>query len=147
MTVFCQSEECKWNKCGECNRGVISLDCDNECEDFESYLDDAEWQKPYWKRMMLNGKADETCRVLFHGKEIEIKGIKFFVDVNSDYASATEETTGVNCGNRCELEKRIDKIIENIAKCDMPPLETLPIGEYDKRTRRVTPKRVEQEGE
>ena len=44
MTVYCQSDECRFNKDGECNRGVISLDCDNECEDFESYTDDPEWQ-------------------------------------------------------------------------------------------------------
>lgn len=138
MTVYCQSEECKWNKNGECDRGVISLDCDNECEDFESYLGDAEWQKPYWKRL-VDRETNRVYRVLFHGKEIEIKGVKFFVDVNSDYASATEESTGLNCGSRCDLEPRIDKIIENISNCAFPPLETLPIGEYDKETRKVKP--------
>ena len=138
MTVFCQLEECKWNKNGECDRGVISLDCDGECEDFESYLDDAEWQKPYWKRM-IDRETKQVYRVLFYGKEIEIKGIKFFVDVNSDYATATEEITGLNAGKRCELERRMEKIIEYIPKCN-PPLETLPIGEYDKKTGKVKPK-------
>ena len=137
MTVYCQSEECKWNKCGECDRGVISLDCDNECEDFESYLDYAEWQKPYWKRIE-DIKTKRVYRVLFRGKEIEIKGLKFFVEVKSDYASATEENSGLNCGERCELEGRIEKIIENLAKLDLPPLESLPIGEYDKKTGKVT---------
>lgn len=146
MTVFCQSEECRWNKSGECDRGVISLDCYNECEDFESYLDDAEWQKPYWKRL-IDRETKQVYRVLFHGKEIEIKGMKFFVDVNSDYAMTTEETTGMGCGKRCDLESSIEKIIEHIAKFDMPPLETLPIGEYDVKTRKVTPKQAEQKGE
>ena len=139
MTVYCQSEECKWNKCGECDRGVISLDCDNECEDFESYLDDAEWQKPYWKRIE-DRKTKRVYRVLFRGKEIEIKGLKFFVDVNSYYASATEENSGLNCGERKRLEERIEKIIEKLAKLDLPPLESLPIGEYDKKTGKVTSK-------
>lgn len=141
MTVYCQSEECRWNKNGECDRGVISLDYDNECADFESYLDDAEWQKPYWKRMS-NREETQIHRVLFHGKEIEVKGIKFFVDSNSDYAMATEETTGMGCGYRCELESRIEKIIEYISKFDGPPLETLPIGELDEK-RRVIPKNTE----
>lgn len=139
MTVFCQVDECRYNQNGVCDRGVISLDYDGECEDFESYLDDAEWQKPYWKRM-IDREPKQVYRVLFHGKEIEIKGVKFFVDVNSDYASATEKTTGLNCGSRCGLESRIEKIIEDIPKMNIPPLETLPIGEYDQKTGRVKPK-------
>jgi hypothetical protein len=139
MTVYCQSEECRFNKNGECDRGVISLDYDNECEDFESYLDDAEWQKPYWKRL-IDIETKKVYRVLFHGKEIEINGMKFFVDVNSDYAITTEATTGFGCGQRCDLESRLEKIRENMAKIDFPPLETLPIGEYDEKTRKVKPK-------
>ena len=144
MTVYCQSEECRWNKNGECDRSCISLDYDNECEDFESYLDDAEWQKPYWKRL-VDRETKHVYRVLFHGKEIEIKGLKFFVDVKSDYAYATEESTGLNCGYGCELEGRIEKIIDAIAKLDLPPLESLPVGEYDEKTRKVTPKQDTEE--
>ena len=142
MTVYCDNDECKWNQNYECNRGVISLDCDGECEDFESYLDDAEWQKPYWKRL-VDRETNQVYRVLFHGKEIEIKGVKFFVDVSNEYASATEETTGLNCGSRGELERRIDKIIENLTKFNLPPLDTLPVGEYDKKTRKVRQKEGE----
>lgn len=139
MIVFCQSEDCKFNKNGECDRGVISLDFENECEDFESYLGDAEWQKPYWKRM-IDQETKQVYRVLFHGKEIELNGLKFFVDTNSDYASVTEETTGLNAGHRDQLESRIEKIIEFISKSDLPPLETLPIGEYVPETRKIRPK-------
>ena len=146
MTVFCQAEECKWNQDGECNRGVISLDLDNECEDFESYLDDAEWQKPYWKRM-IDRTADQVYRVLFHGKEIEINGRKFFVDTKSAHALVTEETTGMGCGHRDELEGRFEKIIEAIEKSDLPPLESLPIGEYDRKTGKVKPWKADPEEE
>ena len=139
MTVFCQAEEGKWYKDGECDRGTISLDCDNECECFESYLDDAEWQKPYWKRL-INRDTKQIYRVLFHGKEIEVKGRKFYVDVNSDYAIATDGITGLGCGHICEVENRLDQIIELCSKNYIPPLETLPIGEYDEKTRKVTPK-------
>ncbi len=144
MTVYCQSEECRWNKNGECDRGVISLDYDNECGDFESYLDDAEWQKPYWKRLE-DRETKQVYRVLFHGKEIEIKGIRFFVDVKSDYAYATEESTGLNVGYISEVEGRIEKITEAIAKLDLPPLESLLVGEYDEKTRKVTPKQDTEE--
>ena len=139
MTVYCQSDECRFNKDGECNRGVISLDCDNECEDFESYTDDPEWQKPFWKRL-IDRKTKTIYRVLFRGKEIEVKGRKFFVDTNSDYAMTTDEITGMGCGQKQDLESRIEKILENISKCNIPPLETLPIGIYDEKTREVKPK-------
>ena len=137
-TVFCQSEACKWYKNGECGREEISLDYDNECENFESYLDDEEWQKPYWKRC-FDTETKQAYRVLSHGKEIEIKGLKFFVVVDGDYAVATEKTTGVSCGHRCQLESSIEKIIEKIQKYDIPSLETLPIGEYDEKTGRIMP--------
>lgn len=143
MTVYCENDECRWNQNYECNRGVIYLDYDGECKDFESYLDDAEWKKPYWKRL-VDRETNQVYRVLFHGKEIEINGVKFFVDVNNEYASATEETTGLNCGSCGELERRMDKIIENLSKFNLPPLESLPIGEYDKKTRKVKPKEVTQ---
>ena len=146
MTVYCELDTCKYTHNCECNRGVISLDFEGECQDFENLYDDAEWQKPYWKRL-IDRETNQIYRVLFHGKEIEVKGRKFFVDVNSDYASATEETTGLSCGERHYLEGRIDKIIEYIAKCELPPLESLPIGDYDEKTRRVKPKKAEQEGE
>lgn len=146
MTVYCELDTCKYNRNCECNRGVISLDCDGECQDFENLYDDSEWQKPYWKRL-IDRDTKQVYRVLFRGNKIELKGLSFFVDVNSDYASATEETTGLNCGNRCDLEGRIDKIIEAVAKCDLPPLESLPIGQYDEKTRRVKPKQAEKEGE
>lgn len=141
-TVYCSSEDCKWYRNGECDRGSITLDYDNECDDFESYLDTDEWQKPYWKRM-IDREIEQIYRVSFHGKEIEIKGVKFFVDDNSDFATATEETTGLNAGRRCDLERNIDRIIEAISKGQIPPLETLPIGEYDPVTGKITPKEGE----
>ena len=68
MTVYCGNDECKWNQGYECNRGVISLDYDGECEDFESYLDDAEWHKPYWKRL-VDRETNQVYRVLALAKD------------------------------------------------------------------------------
>ena len=138
MTVFCQSEYCKWNNSGECNREVISLDEDNECECFESYLDDEEWKSPYWKRMM-DRETKQTFRVLYHGAKIKMDGMNFFVDSNSDYAIATEETTGLGCGCICDLDSRIGKIIEMMPKLTLQPLEELPVGVYDEKEMRVKP--------
>lgn len=143
MTVFCENDSCRWNENFNCCRSVISLDCDGQCEDYEDYRNDKEWQTPYWKRLMCRD-SKQAVRCLFHGKEIEIGGIKFFVDVRGDYAYATEKTTGFTACRVGELENRIEKIRLSIEKCDFPPLDTLPIGEYDKKTGKVS---LKKEGE
>lgn len=144
--VYCQSEDCTWNNCGACCRAEIYHDDNNECDCYESIYDNAEWQKPYWKRM-IDGETKQIFRVLFKGKEIEICGRKFFVDNNSDYAIATDKITGYGCGQRYALEDRIERIIEQASNQDIPPLESLPIGEFDEKTRRITPKITEKGGE
>lgn len=139
MTVYCQSDDCRYYKDGECDRRIISLDCDNECEDYESYHDDAEWQKPFWKRMR-DPKTKQIFRVLYYGKEVEVNGRKFFVESTSSYAFATDAITGLGACQQEDLPKRIEKILEAVAKLDIPPLESLPIGEYDGKTQRIKPK-------
>ena len=146
MTVFCYSDECRFNKNGVCGKEAINITYGNECDDFESYRGDAEWKKPYWKRK-IDKETKQIFRELCYGKEIELDGMKFFVDSKSEYASVTEETTGHNCGERGKLLSRIEKIIEFVSKFDQPPLETLPIGEYDPETRKIIIKQAEQEGE
>lgn len=137
VTVWCESEDCKWNKNGECDRGVISLDCDNECSDFESYLDTEEWQKPFYKRCQ-DRKTKKIFRVLCHGKEIELNGRKFFIESKSDYATVTDAVTGYGCCNRCDLEKRFYDIVKKIAESNISPLEALPLGEIRERGRIVS---------
>jgi hypothetical protein len=88
--------------------------------------------------------SKQAVRCLFHGKEIEIGGIKFFVDVRGNYAYATEKTTGFTACRVGELENRIEKIRSIIEKCDFSPLDTLPIGEYDEKTGKVS---LKKEGE
>jgi hypothetical protein len=143
MTVYCQSEECKYFRYGECGKDSIFLNYDNECDDYESYLNEEEWQKPYWKRMR-DRVTKQEYRALYYGKEIEIQGLKFFIDVNSDYAYATEATTGLSVGARCDIENRIDKIKEFLSKTDLLSLESLPIGEYDEITKKVVWKETEE---
>ena len=91
-------------------------------------------------KRLIDPKTKKIYRVLYRGKDIEVKGRKFYVDTDSSYALATDEITGLGCGQRKDLESRIDKILENISKCNIPPLDTLPVGIYDLKTREVKPK-------
>lgn len=134
MTVWCKREECRFCLNGICKSDVIGIDEDGECEDFESYLEQAAWQKPFWKRM-IDKENNIICRVLYHGLEFEIKGRKFFVDHKGEYANATDAITGLAAGNKMYLEERIDKINE-VAADVKPPLEELPIAIYDEKTRK-----------
>lgn len=136
MIVWCDSYECKYCEEGQCKAEVICLDEDHDCRDYESYLEEKEWQAPYWKRM-LDKKNNRVCRVKYYGNEFEVKGRKFYVDYKSEYATVTDGETGLSCGSRCEIEKRIDRIIE-LAPTVEPPLEELPIATYDDRTRTFT---------
>lgn len=125
VDVFCDDTSCRWYQEGCCGRGVINI-CDGECEDFEDYHDDIEWQTPYWKRM---GSVGKQYKVKFFGKKIERDGIAFFVDTNSEYATCTEEASGLNAGKLCDLDgERIEKVRDFMSKRhdDLPPIESLP---------------------
>jgi hypothetical protein len=134
MIVWCDSYECKYCEEGQCKAEVIYIDEDHECRDFESYLEEKEWSIPFWKRM-LDRDNDQICRVQYFGKEVEVKGRKFYVESKSEYATVTDGETGLSCGSRFELEKRIDRIIELTPTIE-PKLEELPIATYDGETRK-----------
>ena len=127
--VFCDNAYCKWNQGGCCVLDVISI-CDGECEDFEDYHDDIEWQTPYWKRM---GTVGKQYKVKYFGKRIEIGEIAVFVDTKQEDAMCTEETSGLGAGCLCDLnEERVEKIKSRLATNpqDLPPLESLPTAVY-----------------
>ena len=136
MRVFCNRYDCKYQNKGECNAEIIRLDEDGECEAYENYLDQKEWQTPYWKRMN-DEKNNRVCRVKWFGQEFEVKGRKFYADEKGDYVIVTDGATGLSCGQKCYIEERIDKIIE-LAATIKPPLEELPIATYDFKTRTFT---------
>lgn len=144
MIVWCDSYECKYCQEGQCEAEVIYLDEDHDCRDFESYLEEKEWQTPFWKRM-LDRDNNQVCRVQYYGNEFEVKGKKFYVEYKGEYTTVTDGETGLSCGSKCELEKRIDRIIELIPTIK-PPLEELPIATYNTATRKFTYK-SEVEGE
>jgi hypothetical protein len=136
MKVFCNRYDCQYQNEGECCAEIISIDEDGECEDYESYLDQKEWQTPYWKRMIDRNK-NQMCRVKWYGQEFEFNGRKFYVDEKGDYVLVTDGATGMSVGQRRCLEERIEKIIE-FAPTIEPPLEGLPIATYDQKTRTFT---------
>lgn len=136
MNIFCRVEDCRYIELGLCKRGNISISEDYECEDYESYLDTEEWKKPFWKRM-LDKDNNRICRVKYHGKEIEIKGRKFFVESRSNYALLTDAITGMCCSTIAFVEDNFDKVLEAASKVDLP-LQELPIALYDEQKRVFT---------
>lgn len=144
MNIFCRVDDCRYMERGLCRRGDISINEDYECEDYESYLDTEEWKKPFWKRMR-DQDNDRTCRVKYYGKEIEIKGRKFFAESKSEYARLTDAITGMGCGNLFCIEDRVDMIKER-AGTVTPPLDELPIATYDENTRTFTYEGTEKGG-
>ena len=133
MNIFCAVYDCKYMEQGLCKRGDISINEDCECEDYESYLDAEEWQKPFWKRMKDHDN-NCVCRVKYYGKEIEINGRKFFAESKSAYAGLTDEITGMNSGRIDQARDMFDKIVEATKKV-YPPLLELPNATYDEKTR------------
>lgn len=136
MIVWCDSYECKYCEEGQCKAEVIFIDEDNECRDFESYLEEKEWQTPFWKRM-LDRDNNRVCRVQYYGKEFEVKDRKFYVESKSEYATVTDGETGLSVGTKCEIQKFIDKIIKLTLTIE-PKLEDLPIATYNDKTRKFT---------
>jgi hypothetical protein len=76
---------------------MLNLDEDGECEDFEDYRNDTEWQTPFWKRM-LDRERNREVRVQYKGKEFETGGRVFYIDSNSYFATLTDKETGLACG-------------------------------------------------
>ncbi len=143
MKVYCCKDDCKYIKDNFCESEIICINDDGNCDDFESYLEEKEWQTPYWKRM-LDKDNNKVCRVQYRGKKFEINGRTFFVDYKSDYAIVTDFLTGLSCGEVCRLDnKRVDAIIHAAQKVE-PPLEDLPIAIYDEKTRKFSYERVEE---
>lgn len=136
MNIFCRVEDCRYIELGLCKRSNISISEDLECEDYESYLDTEEWKKPFWKRM-FDVNNNLTCRVCYHGKEIEIKGRKFFVESRSNYALLTDAITGMSSGTIAFAEDNIARIDEAARRVEVP-LGDLPIATYNEISRIFT---------
>lgn len=133
MNIFCRVDDCRYMECGFCKREDISISEDYECEDYESYLDTEEWQKPFWKRM-FDKDNNSFCRVKYYGKEIEYNGRKFFIETKSEYARLTDELTGMSCSTIEFIKNNFDKVLEAANRVEIS-LQELPIATYDDKTR------------
>lgn len=136
MTVSCWREDCTYCRDGYCLQEYLTIDEYGECTDFERVYDTDEWQKPFWKRM-LDKDNNRVCRVKYFGKEVEIEGVKFFVESRSAFANATEETTGFSAGGISDVPGIIEKIKELLPQA-VPALDKLPIATYNEITRKFT---------
>ncbi len=137
--VLCWKDECKYLTDGcVCGCAVISLDEDGECENFEDYHNDKEWQTPFWKRM-LDRERNQECRVKYIGKEIETGGRIFYIESNSYYASLTDKETGLLCGTMAKLNENVDIVgkIKEAAKKYTSVMD-LPIAVYDEKTHKFS---------
>lgn len=134
MNIFCRVDDCRYQETGFCKRGNISINEDFECEEYESYLDTEEWQKPFWKRM-LDKEHSRICRVKYYGKEIEFNGRKFFAESRSEYSYLTDELTGMGSGTIEFVKNNFDKVLEAASRVEIP-LQELPIATYDEKTRK-----------
>jgi hypothetical protein len=137
--ALCWKDECKYLTDGSvCGRAVISLDEDGECENFEDYHDDAEWQTPFWKRM-FDRERNQECRVKYIGKEIETGGRIFYIEINGYYASITDKETGLKCGDMAQFDDNVDIVgkIKEAAKKYTSVMD-LPIAVYDEKTRKFS---------
>lgn len=132
MSVNCWNEECKYHEHGWCKSEHIVIGEELNCETFEDYHKEAEWQTPFWKRM-FDKKTGEIYRTKSYGKEIEVHGRTVFVESKSEYASVTDKETGLFCGELRELDKmRVEIISERSKRLDS--IETFPIAFRDSKT-------------
>lgn len=135
MSVNCWNEECKHYEHGWCKSEHIVIGEDCNCETFEDYHKEAEWQTPFWKRMR-DEETGKIARVKFYGKEIELHGRTVFVESKSAYASVTDKETGLLCGELGQIDKMRIEIINERAKC-FGSIETFPIAFRDSKTRKL----------
>ena len=138
-TVYCNNSECKFLKNGVvCDRTNLSLNEDGECEIFEDYHNDPEWQTVFWKRM-FDRERNIACRVEYVGKELEFGGRVFYVEDRQYYARLTDKETGLKVGTLADINENVDIVgkIKEKAK-EWSPLMDLPIALYDEKSRKYS---------
>lgn len=140
--IKCYADSCKyWQESNQCSRQKIELDEDAGCAFYVDYKESEEWQTAFWKAMYDSIDKDKIFRVKCFGKEIEIKGRKFFITSKGAYVNDNvyDKETGRYCGELSKLKYfgGVKKIAEK-AK-NYPPVTSLPIARIDRRTGELTP--------
>ena len=127
-SVGCWAEICKWCENGWCNRDMVTISEDYECEDFEIYSNS--YKEPYWIACLDEGVAKR--KFVERGKKLEYNGFVFYTKdkiTQSGNYFLTEARTGMGVCPYYELEKRWDKFLEKIG--NYPDVMTLPIYESE----------------
>ena len=128
--VSCWLSECKWCENGWCNRDIITIDEDMECEDFEHFRN--EYKYEYWIACYKDG--ENYRKLIKRGEKIEYKGYIFFTEDKIDKYGTyrlTDERTGYSVGEFRTLESRWEKFLE--IRSTLPDVSTYPIeGERSK---------------
>lgn len=143
-SVWCYNEECKYLKDNECMADMIELDEYGACGTFENYKDDKEYKAEYF--IAVNTKDKRHGRAAKRGKKITINGIEFFTDSpplegeNAIYI--THARTGLACGTVELVKKHWEQFIK--AQEKVADINTLPLAEYDEKTRKYLIKEVSQ---
>ncbi len=143
-SVWCYNEECKYLKSNECMADMIELDEYDACSTFENYKDDKEYKAEYF--IAVNTKDKRRGRAAKRGKKITINGIEFFTDSpplegeNAIYI--THARTGLACGTVELVKKHWEQFIK--AQEKVADINTLPLAEYDEKSRKYLIKEVSQ---
>lgn len=143
-SVWCYNEECKYLKGNECMADMIELDEYDACGTFENYKDDKEYKAEYF--IAVNTKDKRHGRAAKRGKKITINGIEFFTDSpplegeNAIYI--THARTGLTCGTVELVKKHWEQFIK--AQEKVADINTLPLAEYDEKSRKYLIKEVSQ---
>lgn len=119
MELICFNDVCKYNvHCRDClYRGTIVLDDDGECDCFEDYHKDPEYQTIYFKACFTDG---ETYKRIARGRKIVCNGFTLYYEAKdlTPETWCTEETSGVGAEyskfTSPELAVRIRMSIANL---------------------------------
>lgn len=135
--VGCWLSECTWCKNGWCQRNMITIGEDFECEDFKNYRDS--YTDSYWKAFCKDGKPFR--RLEKRGKKIEYNGYVFYTDdkiTDDEEYFLTEERTGVGVCTfrRLKGQHLWDKFVEKVGT--YPDVSTFPIEESEDENGKTT---------
>lgn len=134
--VGCWLSECEWCSNGWCQRKMITIGEDLECEDFKHYRDS--YTDSYWKACSKDGK--KFRRLEKRGKKIEYNGYVFYTDDRIDEGGnycLTEERTGLALCDFVVLkeQRRWEMFVERIGT--YPDVSTYPIEERSENEHRT----------
>lgn len=127
--VSCWADECEYCENGWCQRGIITINEDLECEDYKGYRDS--YTDAFYKAYYDDGK--KFRRLCKNGKKIEYNGYVFYTEdriTTDDFYSVTEERTGYLASFRL-IKDKWEKFVEICAT--LPDVSTYPIEEKERK--------------